>query len=87
MPAATPPFFVRSDKVRPHLAAEGVPCRVLADQLDITRPYLYQLLNRRRHLSAELRYRMRKVPALKGLAPEELWYQGDPEVLPRSTDG
>ena len=72
------PFhFEMQPSVRLHLLEKGVPYRVLAEQLGVTRPYVTQLINRRKHLSAEVRWQMKLAPVLEGLTDDELWRRVD----------
>jgi plasmid maintenance system antidote protein VapI len=68
-------FFLRGDVVRRRLYDEGVPHRVLAEQVRLTRPYLTQIINGHKHLSAEVRWRLREAPVLAGLTDDELWHK------------
>lgn len=69
--------YLQGEALRSRLYRDGVPHRVLAEQLRITRPYLSQLLSGRRHLSAELRHRLRGAAALEGFSDDELWERRD----------
>ena len=78
MPSKLPyRYYLRGEAVRHRLYRDGVPHRILAEQLGITGPYLSQLICRRQHLSAELRYRLGGAAVLRGLSDQELWERED----------
>jgi transcriptional regulator with XRE-family HTH domain len=66
-------FYLRGEIVRRRLHDRGVPYRILAEQIGITRPYLTQIINGHKHLSAEMRWRLREAPVLDGLDDDDLW--------------
>ena len=87
MPKNTYPyrFYLRGQIVKRRLYDQGVPYRILAEQVGVTRPYMTQILNGHKHLSAEVRWRLREAPVLEGLADDDLWRRvqvGAPDLEP-----
>ena len=84
MPPLPYRFYLRGAVVRRRLYDLGIPYRVLAEQIGITRPYLTQIINGHMHLTAEMRYRLREAKALEGLSDDDLWERAaiSPDVLP-----
>ena len=66
-------YLLHGDHVRAHLDGKHKTISWLAGELRVSRPYLSQLLNRRRTASPPVRERLLGLALFEAIAEDQLW--------------
>jgi len=66
-------YLLHGNRIRAHLDEKHKTVSWLAAQLRVSRPYLSQLLNRRRTASPPVRERLLGLALFHGVAEDQLW--------------